>query len=94
MARRVLIVALVSSELVGLRRRGERGLLEIANSVEAVQDGRIHIEKINWPFLQELKGTPAEYKAALDLAVARGWLWLHESGTYVKFTLAEANLFV
>jgi hypothetical protein len=31
-----------------------RKLLEIANSVEAVQDGRIHIEKINWPFLQEL----------------------------------------
>jgi hypothetical protein len=27
--------------------------MEIANSVEAVQDGRIHIELINWPFLQE-----------------------------------------
>ncbi len=26
-------------------------LLEIANSVEVVQDGRIHIEKINGPFL-------------------------------------------
>jgi hypothetical protein len=25
--------------------------LEIANSVEPVQDGRIYIEKINWPFL-------------------------------------------
>ena len=32
-----------------------RKLLEIANSVEAVQDGRIHIEKINWPFLHDLK---------------------------------------
>ena len=31
-----------------------RKLLEIANSVEAVQDGRIHIEKINWPFLHDL----------------------------------------
>jgi hypothetical protein len=50
-----------------------RKLLEIANSVEAVRDGRIHIEKINWPFL---RGTPTEYKAALDLAIARGWLWL------------------
>ena len=40
-----------------------RKLLEIANSVEAVQDGRIHIEKINWPFLHDLRGTPAEYKA-------------------------------
>ena len=28
-----------------------RKLLEIANATEAVQDGRIHIEKINGPFL-------------------------------------------
>jgi len=70
-----------------------RKLLDIANSVEAVQDGRIHIELINWPFLSELKGTPAEYKAGLDLAIARGWLWLHESGTYVKFTQVGAELF-
>lgn len=70
-----------------------RKLLEIANSVEAVQDGRIFIEKINWPFLSELKGSPAEYKAGLDLAIAKGWLWMHESGTYVKFTDAGAALF-
>ena len=31
-----------------------RKLIEIANSVEAVQEGRIHIEKINWPFLHDL----------------------------------------
>jgi hypothetical protein len=30
-----------------------RKLIEIANSVEPVQDGRIHIELINWPFLHE-----------------------------------------
>jgi len=46
-----------------------------------VQDGRIYIEKINGPFLFELKGTPAAYKAGLDRAIAKGWLWLHESGT-------------
>ena len=40
-----------------------RKLLELANAVEPVQDGRIHIEKINGPFLFHLKGTPAEYKA-------------------------------
>jgi len=28
-----------------------RKLLEIANASEAVQDGRIHIEKLNGPFL-------------------------------------------
>ena len=63
-----------------------RKLVEIATTVEAVQDGRIHIEKINGPFLFREKGTPAEYKAGLDLAIERGWLVLHESGTYVKFT--------
>jgi hypothetical protein len=70
-----------------------RKLIEIANSVEAVQDGRIHIEKINGPFLFEHKGSPAEYGAGLKLAIERGWLWLHESGTYVKFTQAGAELF-
>lgn len=41
----------------------------------------------------EVKATPAEYKAGLDLAIARGWLLLHESGTYVKVTQAGAELF-
>jgi hypothetical protein len=68
-------------------------LAEIANAVEPVQDGRIFIEPINRPFLSELKGTPAEYKAGLDLPIARGWLALHESRTYVKFTPAGAELF-
>jgi hypothetical protein len=27
------------------------------------------------------------------LAIERGWLWMHESGTYVKFTPAGADLF-
>jgi hypothetical protein len=30
---------------------------------------------------------------AAAAAVAKGWLWLHESGTYVKFTPAGAELF-
>jgi hypothetical protein len=47
-----------------------RKLLEIANSVEAVQDGRIFIERINKPFLSEFKGTPAEYKTGLEYAIA------------------------
>jgi hypothetical protein len=70
-----------------------RKLIEIANSIEPAQDGRIFIELINWPFLSEHKGSPAEYTAGLDLAIARGWLVLHESGTYVKFTQAGAELF-
>jgi hypothetical protein len=47
-----------------------RKLMELANAFEPVQDGRIHIEKINGPFLFQLKGTPAEYKAGLDRAIA------------------------
>jgi hypothetical protein len=73
--------------------KAARKLIEIANSVEAVQDGRIYIELVNGPFLFEHKGSPAEYKAGIDLAIAHGWLWLHESGTYVKFTPAGAELF-
>jgi hypothetical protein len=70
-----------------------RKLIEIANTVEAVQDGRIQIEKINGPFLFEHKATPAEYGAGLKLAIRRGWLLMHESGTYVKFTQAGADMF-
>jgi hypothetical protein len=73
--------------------KAARKLLEIANSAEAVQDGMIHIEKINGPFLFKEGGSPAEYGAGLKLAIARGWLWKHESGTYVKFTEAGAELF-
>jgi hypothetical protein len=56
-----------------------RELLELANAVEPVQDGRIHIELINGPMLFE-KATPAEYKAGLKLCIERGWLAPHESG--------------
>jgi hypothetical protein len=70
-----------------------RKLIEIANSIEAVQDGRIHIEKINGPFLFEFKGSPQEYGIGLKVAIDRGWLAMHESGTYVKFTQADAELF-
>jgi hypothetical protein len=70
-----------------------RKLIEIANSVDAVQDGRVHIELVNGPFLYEFKGNPQEYGAGLKLAIERGWLAMHESGTYVRFTQAGAELF-
>jgi hypothetical protein len=38
-------------------------------------------------------GSPAEYRAGLERAIAQGWLWRHESGTYVKFTSTGAELF-
>jgi hypothetical protein len=73
--------------------KAARKLVEIANAVEAMQDGRIYIELINAPFLYEHKASPAEYKAGLDLAINRGWLTLDRSGTYVKFTSTGAELF-
>jgi hypothetical protein len=36
-----------------------------------------------------VSNTLAEYKARLELAIARGWLWKHASGTYVKLTQAK-----
>ncbi len=61
-----------------------RRLMEIVRTITPVQDGRIHIEKINGPFLFFDGGKPAEYKAGLDLLLARGILEIHESGTYVR----------
>jgi hypothetical protein len=69
-----------------------RKLVEIANAAEAAQDGWITIELINLPFLQA-GGTPAEYRTGIVCAILRGWLWQHESGGYVKFTSAGAELF-
>ena len=73
--------------------KAARKLLEIANTVELVQDGRIYIELLNGPFLFSHGGSLAEFGAGLALAIERGWLWQHESGTYVKFTQAGADLF-
>ena len=73
--------------------KAARKLLEIANGVEVVQDGRIYIELINGPFLFRERATPTEFSAGLKLAIERGWLVLHDSGTYVKFTQAGVDLF-
>ncbi len=43
-------------------------------SVKPTQDGSIFIELINAPFLYQLKGTPAEYRAGLERPIAKGWL--------------------
>ena len=72
--------------------KAARKLVELANTVETIRDGRVLIELINLPFLRE-GGSPAEYGAGLHRAIAKGWLLKHESGTYVKFTPAGADLF-
>ena len=50
--------------------------------------------EINEPFLFRDRGSPAEYGAGLKLAIDRGWLKMHEFGTFVTFTPAGSELFV
>jgi hypothetical protein len=73
--------------------KAARRLMEHARAFEPVQDGRVYIEVINAKVLFGDKATAAEYKAGLDYAIERGWLELHESGTYVRFLQAGADLF-
>jgi hypothetical protein len=69
-----------------------RKLVEIANGIEAVQDGRIYIELINAPFLAA-GGSGEDFRTGIARAIAQGWLCRHESGTFVKFTEAGAALY-
>lgn len=47
--------------------------VEIANGVEAVQDGRIFIERVNEPFLAA-GGSGEQFKAGIERAIVLGWL--------------------
>ncbi|TWB53799.1 hypothetical protein [Bradyrhizobium sacchari] len=69
-----------------------RKLVEIAAATPAVQDGRICIARVNAQFIFTLKGTGSEFGAGLALAIERGWLELHESGTYVRLKKAGEDL--
>ena len=72
--------------------KATRKLLELANAAEADRDQRIAIELINLPFLRA-GGSADEYRAGIELAIAKGWLIGHDSGVFVKFTQAGAELF-
>jgi hypothetical protein len=56
-----------------------------------VQDGRIFIEPVNEPFLAA-GGSGEQFRVGVERAIALGWLWRHESGTYLKFTESGAVL--
>ena len=49
-----------------------RKLVEIANGVEAVQDGRIFIERVNEPFLAA-GGSGEQCRTGIARAIALGW---------------------
>lgn len=69
-----------------------RQLVQLAASIEPVQDGRIHIEKINAPFLFTLGGKGSEFGAGIRYAIEKGWLELHESGTYMRLLTPGEDL--
>ena len=54
--------------------KAARRIIEIASTIEPVQEGRIHVEKINGPFLYQDKSSPTEYGVGLKLCIDRGWL--------------------
>jgi len=74
-------VKFVSSRPFADPEAAARKLIEIASTIEAVQDGRVYIELVNQAFL-DAGGSPAEYGAGIKCAIAKGWLWRHESETY------------
>ncbi|WP_309144784.1 hypothetical protein [Bradyrhizobium sp. CCGB12] len=45
-----------------------RKLIQLAACIEPVQDGRIHIEKLNAPFLYALKSSGPEFGAGIIYA--------------------------
>jgi hypothetical protein len=59
-----------------------RKLLELANTFEPIQDGRIYIEKINGPFLYELR---ARRRSTRPASIARspraGWSCMRAAPT-------------
>ncbi len=61
-----------------------RKLVGLAARIEAVQEGLVHIENINAPFLCIRKASGPEFGAGIKHAVEHGWLELHESGTNVR----------
>jgi hypothetical protein len=69
-----------------------RKLVDLAKGIQAVQDGRIHIEKLNAPFLRTLQATGPEFGAGIKHAIKNGWLELHESGTYVRLLAPDEVL--
>lgn len=80
---------LVAERLYADPEVAARKLVELAAGIEAVQDGRIHIEKINAPFLFTLRGSGPEFGAGIKHAIEKGWLEMHESGTYVRLLSLE-----
>jgi hypothetical protein len=69
----------------------DRPLLKLT-LFEPVRSGGIYIEKITSRSCTSSRGTPAEYKVGLLRAIENGWLELHKSGTFARFTETDSLL--
>jgi hypothetical protein len=67
-------------------------LLEIANTTEAGPDGRIDVGQVNIVFLRE-GGKPDDYRAGIEWLKVDGWIDMHPSGTFFRFTDKGAQRF-
>ena len=63
------------------------------NGVDASEDGRFYVEKVNAAFLRE-GGWPDEYRAGIDKLKADGLIDMHDSGAFFRFTDKGARRFV
>jgi hypothetical protein len=72
-----------------------RKLLELAAGVAPI-NSRIHIEKVNAPFMSQdgCRGSGPEFGAGIKYAIEHGWLEQHESGTYVRLLPPGEALFL
>ncbi|WP_259238911.1 hypothetical protein [Bradyrhizobium elkanii] len=71
----------MKEEAVGRTRRKPRaGSWSTPAPLESIQDGRIYIEKINYPMIDHDKATPAEYWGGLQFAKDQGWLDTTKAG--------------
>ena len=72
-----------------------RKLLKFSGSVQVIND-RIHIEKINGPFLSKAgcNASGPEFGAGIKFAIENGWIELHERGTYVRLLTSNDGVLV
>jgi hypothetical protein len=67
-------------------------LLAIANGMDPDHSGRLQVGAINEQFLGA-GGNVHEYMAAVRAAIDSGYITIHQSGAYLSFTQAGADLF-
>jgi hypothetical protein len=70
-----------------------RKIVEIADSLSPIWTAVYWSSGSTGHFFTSIKGSPAEYGAGIKGAIEQGWLTMHESGTYLRFTQAGADLF-